>query len=102
LRETLTPGIKRSPHFAKRNYFCEQSFEDTHAAILRLFQALPEIERIEIRVADPRDTQKVIFARTIEREDAFAPNAARSVRMRFKMLGVEFNCTAGDQLEPLP
>ncbi len=50
-------------------YF-EQAVADTDFAIRRIFQRLPEIDVIEIRVLDTQDPTKIMLAGVVTREDA--------------------------------
>jgi hypothetical protein len=69
--------------------FREQLAADTEAAILRLFQALPQIDRIDLQVLEPA-SDTVILSGTVHRSALSAVQSVMSVRMRLMSLGVSF------------
>jgi hypothetical protein len=78
----VTPGHRSE-------LFHEQLIADTEAAILRLFQALPQIDRIDLKVLDPADV--VVLAGTVHRSALQKVQTVMSVRMRLLQLGVNFS-----------
>ncbi len=89
-----------TPPQRQAELFCEQAIRDTDVAIGRLFQMLPEIEAISVRVVEPQDAKTVILSGTVVREDVFGPQLPSSPRMRLKMLGIRYHIVGG-HLEPL-
>ena len=69
--------------------FHEQLVADTEAAILRLFQALPQIDRIDLQVLEP-NSESVVLAGTVNRSALISVRSLPSVRMRLQLLGVNF------------
>lgn len=82
-------------------YF-EQAVADTDVAIRRVFQRLPEIDVIEIRVLDTQDPTKIMLAGVVTREDALASNQSYSPKMRLKMMGIQYAKIMGPCLEFVP
>jgi hypothetical protein len=79
--------------------FVEQSLADTDAAITRLFEALPHIDAIMLRILHP-SSEAAIIAGTVYRSAAFDMDGSLSFGMRLKKLGLRFRST-GVSLEPL-
>ena len=79
--------------------FVEQSLADTEAAIIRLFEALPQVDVIMLRTLDPA-SEAVIIAGTVYRSAAFDADRSLSAGMRLKNCGLRFRST-GFSLEPL-
>jgi hypothetical protein len=82
-------------------YF-EQAVADTDFAIRRIFQRLPEIDVIEIRVLDTQDPTKIMLAGVVTREDALTPDQPYSPKMRLKMMGIQYAKIMGPCLEFVP
>jgi hypothetical protein len=80
--------------------FCEQTISDTDVAIVRLFEMLPEIEAIAVRVVEPQAAKRVILSGTVARADIFGSQLPSSARMRLKMLGIRYHIV-DRHLEPL-
>jgi len=78
--------------------FREQALCDTDAAIVRLFQILPDLDTIEIRVLEPH-ADRLLLAGTVERQDVVAARSLSSPGMRLKVMGVRYHVRDG-QLEP--
>jgi hypothetical protein len=95
------PWDRDLPPGCQAELFLEQALRDTDAAILNLFQTLPEIEQIAIRVLDAQDSTKVILGGVVTREDALATDASASLRLRLRMLGIQYSRIVDGQLEPL-
>jgi len=74
----------------KAQLFQEQLARDTEAAILRLFQSLPAIDRIDLQVLDPA-TDTVILGGEVHRSALNGIRSVTSVRMRLHQLGVTQN-----------
>jgi hypothetical protein len=79
--------------------FVEQSLADTEAAIYRLFEALPHVDVIALRVLD-QTSESVIISGTVSRLAASARDQSLSIGMRLLYLGLTYHST-GCQFEPL-
>jgi hypothetical protein len=79
--------------------FVEQSLVDTEAAIHRLFEALPQVDVIALRVLD-RTSEAVIISGTVSRLAASARDENLSIGMRLLYLGLTYH-SAGSLFEPL-
>ena len=95
------PWDRDLPPDRQTELFLEQALRDTDVAILKLFQTLPEIEQIAIRVFDAHDSTKVILEGMVTREDALATDTSGSLRLRLRMLGIQYSRIVDGQLEPL-
>jgi hypothetical protein len=80
---SLLPPARRAAAFV------EQSLADTEAAIYRLFEALPQVDVLAIRVLDPA-SESVIISGAVSRLAASARDANLSVGMRLLYLGITF------------
>jgi hypothetical protein len=78
--------------------YVEQALLDTEAAIYGLFDALPQVDTIALRVLD-RESGHVILGGTIARPAA-APDRRLSIGMRLRYLGVTYY-SAGSEFEIL-
>jgi hypothetical protein len=79
--------------------FVEQSLADTEAAICRLFEALPQVDVIALRVLD-RTSETVIISGTVSRLAVSARDQNLSTGMRLLYLGLTYH-SAGSLFEPL-
>jgi hypothetical protein len=79
--------------------FVEQSLVDTEAAIHRLFEALPQVDVIALRVLD-QTSEAVIISGTVSRLAASARDESLSIGMRLIYLGLTYH-SAGTLFEPL-
>jgi hypothetical protein len=79
--------------------FLDQTLADTDAALARLFEALPLIDAITLRIFDPASGAAII-AGTVYRSAISEVNENVSVRMRLNRWGLKFRST-GFCLEPL-
>ena len=79
--------------------FVQQSLADTEAAIHRLFEALPQVDVIALRVLD-QTSESVIISGTVSRAAASARNETLSIGMRIMYLGLTYH-SAGSLFEPL-
>lgn len=79
--------------------FVEQSLADTEAAIYRLFEALPQVDVIAVRVLD-QTSDTVIISGAVSRLEASAKDENLSIGMRLMYLGLTFH-SAGALFEPL-
>jgi hypothetical protein len=87
------------PRAQRAAAFVEQSLADTEAAIYRLFEALPQVDVIALRVLD-RTSETVIISGAVSRLDASARDESLSIGMRLLYLGLTFH-SAGALFEPL-
>ena len=87
------------PRAQRAAAFVEQSLADTEAAISRLFETLPQVDVISLRVLD-RTSETVIISGTVSRIDAAARDENLSIGMRLLYLGLTFH-SAGSLFEPL-
>jgi hypothetical protein len=79
--------------------FVEQSLADTEAAIYRLFEALPPVDAITLRVFDPT-SDNVIISGTVLRAGMVARDEDLSIGMRLRYLGLTYH-SAGFLFETL-
>jgi hypothetical protein len=91
-RGLLSPGQRTEA-------FLEQSLVDTEAAIYRLFEALPQVDAIAVRVLD-RKSETVIISGNVSRLAASARDENLSVGMQLLYLGLTYN-PGGSPFEPL-
>jgi hypothetical protein len=94
------PWDRDRPPRDQAELFCQQALHDTEAALLRLFQMLPDIHQVDFRVLDPQASHQVILAGNVEREEIPGARRLQSIKMRLMMMGVRF-LMAGGHLEPL-
>jgi hypothetical protein len=97
----IHPWDRDLPPSQQAELFSKQALEDTDAALVRLFQRLPEIEQIEFHVLKPTASGGVILTGVVDREQALDPEPPPSLRMRLNRLGVRYKM-AEDHLVPLP
>lgn len=69
--------------------FQHQLAADTEAAIIRLFDALPHIDRIDLQVLEPA-SENVLLAGAVHRSDLVHSRNLPSVGMRLRQLGLTF------------
>jgi hypothetical protein len=70
--------------------FVERAVMDTVAAIQQLFEQVPEIDRIQVRVRDPMPPHEALLAGTVSRVDLEDCQHHRSPIMKLKSLGLVF------------
>ena len=97
----IHPWDRDLPLAEQAELFSQQAFQDTDAALIRLFQGLPEIEQIEFQVLKPDGCGNVILTGAVDRERALDPERPLSLRMRLRNLGVTYQMT-DDRLVLLP
>jgi hypothetical protein len=90
------PLLSRSE---KAAVFVSQSLADTEAAVHRLFEALPQVDVITLRVLD-YTSENVIISGTVPRASISDRNEQLSIGMRLRYLGLTFH-SAGSLFEPL-
>jgi hypothetical protein len=76
------------PERRRSELFAQQCLEDVDAAIPRLFDQLPEIDTLEIRVLE-RESKAQIITGIVHRRDLIAP-VSSSLGMRLKTIGVHY------------
>jgi hypothetical protein len=82
------PWDRQLPAQHQRDSFLLQAAEDVDAALVRLFDRLPEIDAITLRVVSPQPDNRIIMAGTVLRGDLEQSKRWPSVRMRLWMLGI--------------
>ncbi len=87
------------PRAQRAAAFVEQALADTEATISRLFEALPQVDVISLRVLD-RTSETVIISGTVSRIDAAVRDESLSIGMRLLYLGLSYH-SAGSLFEPL-
>jgi hypothetical protein len=96
------PWDRDLPPCSQVEAYFEQAVADTDLAIGRIFQRLPEIDVIEIRVLDTQDPTKIMLAGVVTREDALGTDLSHSPKMRLKMMGIQYAKIMGTCLEFVP
>jgi len=99
LTRDIHPWDRVLPLRRRAELFRDQASRDTDAAISRLFQILPDLDAIEIRVLEPHSPNRLVFAGTVVREDVLAARSVASPGMRLKLMGIRSHTTDG-HLEP--
>ncbi len=69
--------------------FVEQTLADTEAAISKLFDAMPQVDVIDLTVLDP-SSDTPMLAGTVHRSVVAGSRRLLSVRMRLRELGVNY------------
>ena len=95
------PWDRELPLTEQAELFSEQALQDTDAALIRLFQGLPEIEQIEFQVLKPDGFDDIILTGLVDREGVLDSERPLSLRMRLRNLGVTYQM-ADDHLLLLP
>ena len=95
------PWDRHLPRDTRRATFIEQSFLDTEAAIARLFEALPEIDLIDLCVTEP-ESGATMLSGTVDRIDFRNARQSPSVRMRLSEMGVSLESLEMDYNYQLP
>jgi hypothetical protein len=87
----IHPWDRHLAKYERDVMFADQALTDTEAAVVRLFEGLPQIDVIELSVLDPK-SETLIAAGTVHRSDL---NAARprllSVGMRLREVGIRYH-----------
>jgi len=89
------PWDRHLPRDERHARFIEQALIDTEAAIARLFEALPEIDLIDLCVTDPGSDASMLSG-TVQRSDFQNLQPSPSVRMRLMEMGVNFEHLEAD------
>jgi hypothetical protein len=85
----IHPWDRHLPRDARQARFMEQALVDTEAAIARLFEALPEVDLIDLCVTKP-ESDAAMLSGTVQRSDLQHVRPSPSVRMRLTDMGVNF------------
>jgi hypothetical protein len=94
------PWDEDLPPERRAERFVVESLSDTIVAICRMFDRLPEIDTIRIRVLGPNDPDKTLLAGTVHRADLHTSRRCPSPAMSLKLLGIEYRVVDGS-FEPL-
>jgi hypothetical protein len=89
------PWDRHLPRDARQARFIEQALVDTEAAIARLFEALPEVDLIDLCVTEPKSDATMLTG-TVHRSDFQNVRPSPSVRMRLTEMGVSFEALEMD------
>jgi hypothetical protein len=93
----IHPWDRDSPPEKRAQILLEQALADTEEAISRLFEALPEVDVIELAVIQPA-SEGVMLAGTVERSAWSEKPQHLSVKMRLQEMGVGYRL-AGSYFE---
>lgn len=84
----IHPWDRHRPHYEREAIFEHQTLADTEAAIRRLFERLPHIDVMEVRVIEPT-SETMIAEGTVYRSDFNAVRSSLlSVGMRLREMGM--------------
>jgi hypothetical protein len=90
------PWDRDLARYEREVVFAEQALADTEAAVLRLFDKLPEVDVIELSVLEP-NSETLIAAGTVHRADLNVSGPRLlSVGMRLREVGVRYHFAAPD------
>jgi hypothetical protein len=95
------PWDRQLPDEARHTRFIEQALTDTEAAIARLFNALPEVDLIDLCVTEP-ESDATMLSGAVHRSDFQNVRPSPSVRMRLSEMGVSFESLEMDYSQQLP
>jgi len=85
------PWDRHRPHCERETIFEHQTLADTEAAIRRLFERLPHIDVMEVRVIEPM-SEMMIAEGTVYRSDFNAVRSSLlSVGMRLREMGMRYS-----------
>ena len=96
---TVHPWDRNLPVERSAVAFVDQTLADTEAVILGLFDAMPQVDVIDIIVLEPR-SDRTMMAGTVSRSVVARPRGLLSVKMRLYELGVQYRL-AGSHFEAL-
>jgi hypothetical protein len=86
----IHPWDRHLPRYEREVMFAEQAMADTEAAVVRLFERLPEVEVIDLSVVEPA-SETLIAAGAVHRSDLNAPRPRlSSVGMRLREVGIRY------------
>ena len=84
------PWDRSLPVERQAQCFTDQTFTDADRAIKRLFELMPELDAITVRVLAPGNGRRPVLAGTVTRTDLDASPSSSSPRMRLWMLGLQY------------
>lgn len=96
----IHPWDRDAPAETAASLFVEQTLADTEAAIFRLFEALPQVDVIELTVLGPRSETPILSGAIHRSALSTAERGLASIRMRLMDLGVRYHL-AGWQFQSL-
>jgi hypothetical protein len=79
--------------------FVEQTMADTEAVVTGLFEALPQVDVIDLAVLEPT-SDRTMMAGTVSRSVVTGHRSLLSIKMRLSELGVQYRL-AGSHFEAL-
>ena len=85
----IHPWDRSLPLESRATALIEQALADTEAAISRLFEALPQVDVIDLTVLDPA-SDTTMMAGTVHRSVLTGSRRFLSVRMRLRELGIDY------------
>jgi len=84
------PWDRSLPVERQAQCFTDQTLNDTDRAITRLFELMPELDAITVRVLAPGSGRRPVLAGTVTRKDLDASPSSSSPRLRLWMLGLQY------------
>ena len=94
----IHPWDRNKPQHERAALYSQQSLADTESAITRLFEALPQVDVIDVTVLE-HDSENVIMAGSVDRS-AMGGDPGLSVGMRLWNCGITYHWD-GYQFETL-
>ena len=94
----IHPWDRNKPEHERASLYSQQSLADTESAITRLFEAMPQVDVIDVTVRE-HDSENVIMAGSVDRSAA-GGDPGLSVGMRLWNRGITYHWD-GYQFEPL-
>jgi hypothetical protein len=86
----IHPWDRHRDGYEKELLFADQALADTEAAVVRLFERLPQVDVIDLSVVEPA-SNILIAAGTVHRSDLSAPRPRlSSVGMRLREVGIRY------------
>ena len=98
LARDLHPWDRDLPQARAHREFSAQCFDDTNAAITRLFDEIPVLDAIEVCIRREAE-QSPLMTGTVERED-FERDDGAPAAMRLRRFGLKFR-VSNEGLEPI-
>jgi hypothetical protein len=83
------------PAERRAEVFTSELMADTVVAIRQMFDRLPEVGVIDVRVLEPNEPHQALLAGTVHREDLSATQHCPSPAMNLRLLGV--HCRVPDR-----
>jgi hypothetical protein len=85
----IHPWDRSLPIEGRAAALAEQTLADTETAISKLFEALPQVDVIDLTVLGP-ESETTMMAGTVHRSVLTGSRRLLSVRMRLRELGVDY------------